>query len=120
MIDASSWCWSKLFLTMYWINRGVSLWLLARTASRTRARSCNARVCRRCGQQSVQRVVRGLDAAMLERVVVVVGSPYSESYMDWMLQCWSVSSLWSAVRTASRTWTRCRIAGACRGRSWCL
>ena len=27
----------------------------------------------------VQRVIRGLDPAMLEHVVVVVGSPYSES-----------------------------------------
>ena len=31
--------------------------------------------------QSVQRVVRGLDSAMLGQ------SLYSESYVDWMLQC---------------------------------
>ena len=36
----------------------------------------------RCSRESVQRVVRGLDAAMLEHVVDVVSSSYSESYMD--------------------------------------
>ena len=82
---------------------GGSMWLLARTANRTWAISCNVRACGRCGRQSVQGVVRGLDAALLKRVVDVGGSPYSEPYVDWMLQCWSVSTLWSAVRTASRT-----------------
>ena len=76
--------------------------LLARAASRTWARSGNARACRRCGRQSVQRIVRGLDAALLERVVDVVGSLYSESYVDWMLQCWSRLSMWSGVCKASR------------------
>ena len=66
------------------------MWLLAHIASLTWARCCNTRECRRCGRQSVQRVVRGVDAALLERVVDVVGSPYSESYMDWMLHCWSI------------------------------
>ena len=37
--------------------------------------------CRRCDPQSVQRVVRGLDAALLE-CVVVLGSLYSESCVD--------------------------------------
>ena len=46
------------------------MWLLARTASRTWARCCNTRACRHCGRQSVQRVVGGLGAALLERVVV--------------------------------------------------
>ena len=27
-------------------------------------------------------------------------------------------SRWLLARTASRAWTGCRIAGACRGRSW--
>ena len=49
------------------------MWLLVRTASRKWIRSCNAEACRRCGRQSVQRVVRGLDAALLEYVVVEVG-----------------------------------------------
>ena len=52
---------------------GVSMWLLICTASCTWTRCCNARTCRRCGQQSAQRVVRGLDAALLEHVVVEVG-----------------------------------------------
>ena len=47
--------------------------LLVRTACRTWTRCCNARACRRCGRQSVQRVVRGLEAALLEHVVVEVG-----------------------------------------------
>ena len=34
------------FLTVRWVNRGVSIWLLARTASRTWARCCNARAVR--------------------------------------------------------------------------
>ena len=46
------------------------MWFLARTTSRTWARCCNARVCRRCGRQFVQRVACGLDAALLEHVVV--------------------------------------------------
>ena len=56
---------------------------------------------------------------MLGHVVVVVDSPYSESYLNWMLQYWSMSPLWSPVRTASRTWTGCSITEACRGRSRC-
>ena len=83
------------FFEVYWINRGVSMCLQARTASRTWVRCCNARACRRCGRQSVERVVRGLNATMLEQVVVVVGSPYSESYVGWMLHCWSMS--WSKL-----------------------
>ena len=35
------------FLTVRWVNReGVSMWLLARTASRAWARLCNARAVR--------------------------------------------------------------------------
>ena len=48
----------------------VLMWLLVHTASRTWTRSCNAGACRRCGQQSVQRVIHGLDAALLEHVMV--------------------------------------------------
>ena len=43
------------------VERGGSIWLLARSASRTWARCCNARTVRN-----------------------------SESYVDWMLHCWSV------------------------------
>ena len=48
-------------LAVRWVNRGVSIELLARTASRTWARCCNARAVRN-----------------------------SESYVDWMLHCWRV------------------------------
>ena len=64
-----------------------SMWLLARTASRTWARCCSARAYYRCGRQSVQRVVHELDAVLLAQVVDVVACPYSESYVDWMQQC---------------------------------
>ena len=50
----------------------VPMWLLAHTASGMWARCCNARACRHCGWQSIQRVVCGLDAALLEHVVVEV------------------------------------------------
>ena len=49
------------------------MWLLARTVSHTWARSCIAGAGRRCGRQSIQRIVCGLDAVLLERVVVEVG-----------------------------------------------
>ena len=49
------------FLTVRWINRGVSIWLLARTASRTWARCCNARAVR--NSESLRR----LDAVLLKR-----------------------------------------------------
>ena len=49
------------------------MWLLVRTASHTWTRSCNAGACSRRDWQSVQRVVHGLDAALLEHVVVEVG-----------------------------------------------
>ena len=49
------------FLTVHWVNWGVSFWLLASTASRTWARYCNARAV--CNSESL----RGLDAALLER-----------------------------------------------------
>ena len=96
------------FLKYIGLSGVVSMWLLTRTESRTWARSCNARACCRYGRQSVQRVVRVLDAALLERVVDLVGSPFSESYVDWMLQCWSVS--WSKLvlvacsRRVERAW----------------
>ena len=56
----------------------------------------------RCGCKSIQQVVRGLDAALLERVVDVVGSPHSEWYVDWLSQCWSMS--WSKLVLAA--WSR--------------
>ena len=56
----------------------------------------------RCGCYPEQRIVRGLDPAILEYVVVEVGSPYSESHVDWMLHCWSVS--WSKRVLAA--WSR--------------
>ena len=37
---------------------------------------------------------------MLEHVVDTVGSSYSESYVEWILQCWSMS--WSKLVTLSR------------------
>ena len=39
---------------------------------------------------------------MLEHVVVEASSPYSESYVDWMLHCWSVS--WFKLMLAA--WSR--------------
>ena len=35
-----------------------------------------------------------------------------------VVQCWSMSLMWSSVRTVSRTWTGCCITGACRGQNW--
>ena len=49
------------------------MWSALRTASRTWTGCCIAGADRRCGRHSVQRVVRGLDAALLEHVVVEVG-----------------------------------------------
>ena len=51
----------------------MSMRLQARTASRMWASSCNARACCRWSRQSVQRVVHGLNAALLERVMVEIG-----------------------------------------------
>ena len=96
-----------------------SVWSVVLTACRMWTGCCIAGAYRRCGWYSVQRVVRGLGAAMLEHVVDVVDSPYSDSYVDWMLYCWSMSSMWSVVRTVSRTWIGCCNAGACRCQSWC-
>ena len=53
------------------------MWLQARTASRTLARCCNARACRRCSRQSVQQVVRGLDSALHVVVEVGIGSLFA-------------------------------------------
>ena len=44
------------------LTGGVSIWLLARTASRTSARCCNARAVRNSESS------RGLHAALLERL----------------------------------------------------
>ena len=52
------------FLKYTELTRGGAMWLLVCAASRTLTRSCNAGACGRCGRQSVQRVVRGLGAAM--------------------------------------------------------
>ena len=49
------------FLQFVGLTRGVSIWLLARTASRTWARCCNAREVRNSES------LRGLDAVLLER-----------------------------------------------------
>ena len=54
------------------------MWLVVRTASRTWTGCCIAGACCQCGQQFVQRVVCGLDAALLAHDAGVVGSPYSE------------------------------------------
>ena len=77
----------------------MSVWLLARTASRIWARCCNARAVRNSES------LRELDAALLERRgwwidipvltvcwvnragVDLVASPYSKSYVGQMLQC---------------------------------
>ena len=60
-------CWSAVvgrsisrFLTVHWVNRGVSIWLLARTASCTWARCCNARAVRNSES------LRGLHATLRE------------------------------------------------------
>ena len=94
------------FLKYIGLTGSVSVWFLAHTVIHMWGRSCNARACHHCGWHSVQRDIRGLDAAMLEHVVVV-GSPYSKSYVDWMLQCWSRS--WSKLVLAA--WS-CRVERA--------
>ena len=48
-------------LTVRWVNRGVSIWLLARTASCTWPRCCNARAVRN------SKSLRGLHATLRER-----------------------------------------------------
>ena len=58
------------------LTGGVSIWLLARTASRRWARCCNARAVRNSES------LRGLDAALLGQSVT------ASRYVDWMLHCW--------------------------------
>ena len=67
MIVAGSWGRSSRWwidvpvLTVHWVNRGVSIWLLARTACRTWVRCCNARAIRNSES------LRGLHATLRER-----------------------------------------------------
>ena len=105
------------FLKYIGLTRGGgSMWLLVSTASHTWTRSCNAGACRRCGRQSVQRVVRGLDAALLEHVKVEVGVVGVGRSMSQFLKYIGLigdGSMWLLVHTPSRTWTRSGNAGAC-------
>ena len=54
------------FFTVRWLNRGgVSMWLLARTASRTRARYCNARAVRTASRTWTGYCIAGVSGSKL-------------------------------------------------------